>query len=80
MKALGRDTSEFATFKSSVKNKKQKYKYHWKALPNAFDQELYMKCREMFPFEGEFKWHKSKKHDFVQKPNYSDEDQITRNE
>ncbi|WP_027063252.1 ABC transporter permease [Mesoplasma seiffertii] len=80
MTALSRDTSNFASLKTSKFARKPKYKYSWKALPKTFDQELYMKCRELFPFEGEFKWHKNKSHDFVQKPNYSDEDQITRNE
>ncbi|WP_031542805.1 ABC transporter permease [Mesoplasma photuris] len=80
MEALGRDVSHFRINVSKPNAKKIKYKYDWKALPNEFDQELYMKSRELFPFEGEFKWHKNKKHDFVQKPNYSDEDQISRNE
>ncbi|AUF83582.1 hypothetical protein CXP39_02090 [Mesoplasma syrphidae] len=80
MKELGRDTSKFATFKTRRNSQKPKYSFHWKTLSKSFDQELYMKCRELFPFEGEFKWHKSKTYDFVQKPNYSDEDQISRNE
>ncbi|WP_026389812.1 hypothetical protein [[Acholeplasma] multilocale] len=79
MKALGRDTSEFEIIKSK-EGKKDKIFYNWKALPNAFDQELYMKTRAMYPFEGSFKWYDKKEYEFVQKPNYSDEDQISRNE
>lgn len=86
MKDLGRDKEAkvFATKKKThqwqmLKQERIRYKYHWNTLKPDFDEELYFACRAIRLDDG-FKWWKQKKHDFVQKPNYSDEESITRNE
>ena len=85
MENLGRDKEAkiFATEKKShqwlTKHGRVGYKYHWNTLKPDFDEELYFACRAIRLDDG-FKWWKQKEHDFVQKPNYSDEESITRNE
>lgn len=74
------DKIGFREIKKIDKKGKNKYKYHWDKLPPGLDLELYLKVRVMFPFEGRFKWWERKQHDPVQKPNFSDEDIMTRNE
>lgn len=74
------DKMEFRTIKTIAKDGKFKYRYNWDKLPPGLDLELYLKVRAMFPFEGGFKWWKEKQHDPVQKPNFSDEEIMTRNE
>ncbi|ATG97397.1 hypothetical protein [Mesoplasma lactucae] len=82
LEELGRteELNNFRTVKWTSRTGKKHYKYNWKALPDGFNPDLYFKCHEMSDYEGSFKWWRRKEHDFVQKPNYSDEDTITRNE
>ncbi|WP_166666740.1 ABC transporter permease [Entomoplasma freundtii] len=80
--ALGQnpDKMGFRVVKFVKANGKKVYRYNWDALKPGFDMPLYLKCRQMYPFEGRFKWWEKKHHDVVQRPNWSDEDIMSRNE
>lgn len=80
--ALGQDPDAmgFRNVRLEKVNGKIIYHYNWDALKPGFDLPLYLKCRQMYPFEGRFKWWERKHHDPVQRPNWSDEDIMTRNE
>lgn len=60
--------------------KNKGFKYKWANLPDEPIEEVVLKMRELHPFEGQFKHFKNKHHDRVLKPNYSDDDIISRND
>ncbi|WP_338970281.1 ABC transporter permease [Spiroplasma endosymbiont of Labia minor] len=68
---MGKELNEF---------KLDNHKYNWKSLGNDWNKDLYWKVRELHPFEGKFKWFKNKVREPELKPNYSDDDIISRNE
>ncbi|ATZ18753.1 hypothetical protein ESOMN_v1c03710 [Williamsoniiplasma somnilux] len=77
LKELKRSEEDINSF---ANGEKKFQKYNWKSLGAEQDLELYRKVKELYPFEGTFKWWKNKDHDKVVKPNETDDDIISRNE
>lgn len=66
-------------FRTTRKNDKS-FKYNWKVLGKEPMTDLVLEVRKKYPFEGQFKRFKSKERDEILKPNYSDDDIISRND
>ncbi|QHX35711.1 hypothetical protein STIUS_v1c01560 [Spiroplasma sp. TIUS-1] len=78
LQSLGK--TELADEFRTKRNNGKSFKYNWKVLGKEPMKDLVLEVRKKYPFEGQFKWFKNKERDEVLKPNYSDDDVISRND
>ncbi|WP_339021472.1 hypothetical protein [Spiroplasma endosymbiont of Atherix ibis] len=60
--------------------KQNKKGYNWNKMQKKYYPEVILKVRELYPFEGQFKWYKKMQKNEVLKPSVTDEETISRND